>query len=465
MAMTRRLVVVVILAVGAAFAGVLPAPPTPEQPVFDDEAALRPESTASSSVWYCTWANSGGFRDSAYLVSSAVGTDIRVTLPSALSTEVPEQIDESIAAEPGAVSLELGEFNVRNGDAPGLVEIGRGPAAAAVAMRGEALLTADRCVRNLEKQWYLPGGTTREGRATTLRIFNPLPNDAKVEIVGASEFGLEPIAGLANLDVGSRSWVDVDLNQLVPFLDDLSLTLTVLEGDVVASLVVATPSGDEASWPGIAASPTWYFPTVTQGGLTPTLMLFNPGDLDVQATIDIFGTGVTTIDVATVDVPAGVPVRVDLTDFATGLFGVRVTSTGSVAAVVVAEDGDPEVESEDQPVRRFERIAGTVGSEVTARRWLLTGPNHLAEPRSSLWIMNPTADTVTVTIQPLGGRSLAADKISVDPGRARRYVIDTGTPGVAYLVEATQPVVTSWSIHTPQAVAFGAGTPIEDVDG
>lgn len=332
-------------------------------------------------------------------------------------------------------------------------------------VRGESLLTADRCVRNLEKQWFLPGGTTREGRATTLRIFNPLPNDAKVEVVGASEFGLEPISGLANLDIGSRSWVDIDLTELIPFLDDLSLTVTVLEGDVVPSLVVAAPSGDEASWPGIAPSSTWYFPTVTQGGLTPTLMLFNPGDLDVQATIDVFGTGSTTIDAATLDVPAGRPVRVDLTELATGVFGIRVTSTGSVAAVVVAEDGDPQVESEDQPQRPFERIAGTVGSEVTARRWLLPGPNHLLEARSSLWILNPTADTVTVTIQPLGGRSLAADKISIDPGRARRYLIDTGSTGVAYLVEATQPVVASWSIHTPNAVAFSAGTPIEDLDG
>ncbi len=463
--MTRRLFVVMILAVGAAFAGVLPAPSPPDQPVFDADAALGPESTASSSVWYCTWANSGGFRDTTYLVASEVGTDIRATLPSALSTEQADQIDSTIIAEPGAVALDLGEFNVRNGDAPGLVEIGRGPAGSAVAVRGEALLTADRCVRNLEKQWYLPGGTTREGRATTLRIFNPLPNDAKVEVVGASEFGLEPITGLANLDVGSRSWVDIDLTELVPFLDDLSLTVTVLEGDVVPSLVVATGTGDEASWPGIAPSSTWYFPTVTQGGLTPTLMLFNPGDLDVQATIDVFGTGVTTIDAATLDVPAGLPVRVDLTELAIGVFGIRVSSTGSVAAVVVAEDGDPKVESDDQPQRPFERIAGTVGSEVAARRWLLPGPNHLLEPRSSLWIMNPTADTVTVTIQPLGGRSLAADKISIDPGRARRYLIDRGTAGVAYLVEATQPVVASWSIHTPNAVAFAAGTPIEDLDG
>jgi hypothetical protein len=463
--MMRRVFAVVVLAVGAAFAAVLPAPDVPDVPVFDAEVALGPTSTANSSVWYCAWANSGGFRDTAYLVASGVPTEIRVTLPSALPTEPADQIAEPIVAGPGALSLELGEYNVRNGDAPGLVEINKGPAASAAVVRGEALLTGDTCVRNLVKRWYLPGGTTREGRSTTLRIYNPLPNDAKVEVVGASEFGLEPISGLENVDVRARSWLDIHLNDSIPFLDDLSLTVNVLEGDVVPSLVVATPTGDEASWPGIAASSTWFFPTVTLGGLTPTLMVMNPGDLDVETTIDVFGPGITFQDATRLTVPAGRPVRVDLTELASGVFGVRVRSTAPVAAVVVAEDGDPEIESEDQPIRRFERIAGTIGSEVASRRWLLPGTNHLADPRSSLWLMNPTADTVTVTLQPLGGRTLAADKISIDPGRVRRYLIDKGAPGVAYLVEATQPIVASWTMHSPSSVVFVAGTPVEDIDG
>ena len=82
--MMRRVFAVVVLAVGAAFAAVLPAPDVPDVPVFDAEAALGPTSTANSSVWYCAWANSGGFRDTAYLVASGVPTEIRVTLPSAL---------------------------------------------------------------------------------------------------------------------------------------------------------------------------------------------------------------------------------------------------------------------------------------------------------------------------------------------------------------------------------------------
>lgn len=462
--MMRRLLVVVVLGVAAAFAAVLPAPTVEDQPVFDVDAALGPEATASSSVWYCTWANSGGFRDTAYLVASAAQTDLRVTLPSALPTEPADQIDETIVSAPGAVSLELGEYNVRNGDAPGFVEVSEGPAASAAVVRGENLLTGDTCVRNLEKTWYLPGGTTREGRTATLRIYNPLPNDAKVEVTGASEFGLEPIAGLSNVDIRGRSWIDIALNDSIPFLDDLSLTVNVLEGDVVTSLVVATGTGDEASWPGVATASTWHFPTVTQGGLIPTLMVMNPGDLDVEVTIDVFGPGITILDAARLTVAAGQPLRTDLNELATGLFGIRVRSTAPVAAVVVAEDGDPEIESEDQPTRRFERIAGTIGSEVVARRWLLPGTSHLTEPRFSVWLMNPTADVVTVTMQPIGVRALPADKISIDPGRVRRYQIDPGSAGVAYLVEATQPIVASWSMHTPQAVAFIAGTPIQDSD-
>ena len=459
--MTRRLVAVIVLGVGAAFAAVLPAPSVVDQPVFAGNIALSPGVTASSSVWYCPWANSGAFRDSAYLLASAVPTQSRVTLPSALPTEPADQIEERIVAQPGALALELGEFGFRNGDAPGLVELNRGPAGAAVLVRGEALLTGDTCVRNLTRKWYLPGGTTRQGRTTTLRIYNPLANDAKVEVIGASEFGIEPIEGLSNVDVRARSWIDIDMTERVPFIDDLALTVTVLEGDVVPTLIVGSDKdGDEASWPGTAAASTWYFPTVTQGGLVPTLMVLNPSDGDIEVTVDVFGLGFTTNDAVRVMVPPFQPVRITLSDLADGVFGVRVRGTGPIAAVVVAEDGDPALEP-DNLLRDFERIAGTVGTEVTARRWLLPGPNHLAEPRSSIWLLNPTADIVTVTLQPLAGRRLPARKLTLGPGNVLRIIIERGMPGVGYLVESTQPIAVSWSIHTPRSVAFIAGTPID----
>ena len=121
--MTKRLLAVIILGAGVAFAAVLPMPRTTDQPIFAEDVAPSPSVSASSSVWYCAWANSGGFRDSAYLVASAVPTTSRVTLPSALPVEPAEQIDEAILARPGAVSLDLEDFDVRRGDAPGLVEL------------------------------------------------------------------------------------------------------------------------------------------------------------------------------------------------------------------------------------------------------------------------------------------------------------------------------------------------------
>lgn len=459
--MTRRLIVVVLLGVAAAYAAVLPQPREPEVPVFSEEVAASPAVSATSSVWYCAWANSGAFRDSPYLASGVAAAEVLLTLPSALPTEPPAEISATIPAAPGALAVELGEFDIRNGDAPGLVEIGRGPASVAVVVRGQNLLTGDTCVRTLTDRWYLPGGTTRDGRTTTLRLFNPLGVDAKVDIVGGSEFGVEPIAGLSDLDVPARSWFDIDLNERVPFLDDLALTVTVTSGDVVPTLVVAGASGDEASWPGTPAATTWYFPTVTQGGLAPSVMIFNPSDNPVEATIDVFGVRETQLDAIAVTVGPRVPTRVVLTDVASGVFGIRVDATAPIAAAVVAEDALPDDEVEGQPAPRFDRIAGTIGSPVTSTRWLLPGPNHLADRKSSLWLLNPTADTVTATVFPLADRSLPADKVSLDPGTVTRYTVPDGAVALGFLVEATQPIVASWTMNDNTAVAFVAGTPIE----
>ncbi|NIR37025.1 MAG: hypothetical protein GWN79_09880, partial [Actinobacteria bacterium] len=78
----------------------------------------------------------------------------------------------------------------------------------------------------MPKIWYLVGGTTRDGRDLEVRLFNPFPDLAKVTVSGVSEFGPEPLPELgAVIDVPGRAWVDIDLDEIVPFLDDLMLVV------------------------------------------------------------------------------------------------------------------------------------------------------------------------------------------------------------------------------------------------
>ena len=47
-------------------------------------------------------------------------------------------------------------------------------------------LSADQCVVSVPKIWYLPGGSTRTGTITELRLFNPFADTAEVTATAMS---------------------------------------------------------------------------------------------------------------------------------------------------------------------------------------------------------------------------------------------------------------------------------------
>ena len=173
-------------------------------------------------------------------------------------------------ARPGAQLVEVGDL-VRRGAAPGFVEYSDGPAATGAWVTGDQLLSGDRCTVAVSKLWHLPGLTTRQGREVTLRLFNPFLPLAKVSVGGATEFGALPLPELTTVDVPPRGWVDIDLNPLIPFFDNLTLFVTTEEGLVIPTVTVYG-DGDEVSLPASGLSTTWEFPVVSVETLTPTVM-------------------------------------------------------------------------------------------------------------------------------------------------------------------------------------------------
>ena len=285
-----------------------------------------------------------------------------------------------------------------------------------------------------------------------------------MSVGGASEFGEVGLIGLTSIDVGGRSWQDINLNEIVPLLEDLSLTVTSEEGLVIPAIVVATEL-DEATWPGIGLSTLWEFPVVRQTGLVPTLAISNPGDVDVDVEIDVF-TGEGSVPAARiVTVPAGRPMRVPIDDLADRFFAIRVRSTSPIAAVVTAEDEAPQVaeEAAEEPAGQLTaRIAGTVGSPAPALRWLLPGPGGIRTATSTVWVLNSHSEAVTVAIQPLGEGELAPDKIVIEAGTVRRLVLSQEAGIAGYLLSAATPISAAWSVESGDGVAFIAGTSIDE---
>lgn len=454
------LVLVGALVVGASTMVAPRAAPGP-----DFEGPQPPDAVASTaaSVWYCPWVASGALRDSSMLLAATVPVDIRLSFPAQMPGE-PADIDEASLRAAGALVVNVGDIT-RRGDTPAFVEFDDGPAAAAAVESGDDLLTGDVCIARIPKVWQLPGGTTREGRHLTLRLFNPFPEPAKVSIDGKSESGETGLVDLQNLDVMGRGWQDINLNQLLPLLDDLSFTVTTSEGFIIPSLVLAG-STDEASWPGSAPATTLEFPVVTPSGdFTPTLLITNPGSATTVVQIDVYTDSGTVPAAREVEVAPDVPRRVDVSDLADGGFGVRLRAESPIAAVVVAEESPVVLLPEqDQAVvggTAGDRIAGTIGSPAPARRWLAPGLQGVAAGDATLWLLNSGAEAATVTLQPLGVRPIAAVKKIVAAGSLLQVPLGYDVAVGGYSIESSQPVSVAWSVESDVGLMFVAGIAVD----
>lgn len=475
----KRIVALVAAAALGFLAYTMVPPAEPAPPDFGTTLPPDPDgATGSPSVWYCPWVDSGALRDSTFDLAAALDVESIITLPSPIPNEEPDSTTEDIAG-PGALSLDTASI-IRRGESPGIVEFDDGPATASSVVWSDELVTGDRCVVSVPKVWHIGGGTTADGFTLNLRIFNPFPENAKITVTALSEFGVEPLPELTGLDVPGRSWITEDLTRTLQLLDQVSFTVTTEQGLVIPSLVLAAYDEDdtlidEASWPGTGLARTWDFPATTDGGLEPILIVTNDGAADATVTIDVFTPAGAIIGASEQLAPAGFPTRIPLGDLAEAPFGIRVTSSVPVAAVVEARI--PEVSEEipeeaastttseaaeggDEAPAGPRGLAGTVGLVDASTRWLIPGPGTTPDTTSTIWIMNTGSEQATVTVTPLGqSGALPADKVVVPAGSVAAYVAAFGAAD-GYEVTSNVEVSVSWSISGPRGVALLAGVAV-----
>ncbi len=459
----KRIFALVLVAAAVFAASVLPEPDGPSGPEFQGPEERESVAAPTASVWYCTWAASGALRDSTVMVAASVPVHASLTLPQQIVGDAPDTYEDELQAA-GATAIDVGEI-VRRGDTPLFAEFDDGPAAVAVIVESNELLTGDACVARIPKVWELPGGTTREGRTLTLRLFNPFPELAKVTVGGSSESGETGLVDLQNIDVNGRTWQDIRLKEIVPLLDDVSLTVTTSEGFVIPSLVVAGTT-DEASWPGVAPTTYWEFPVATTSNeFAPSLMLSNTGAVSVPASIDVYTAEGVTVDAREVVVDPSIPRRVDLGDLADGAMGIRVRSAAPLSAVVIAEESQVVLEATDEEGQTDienpgggDRIAGTIGSSAPATKWLLPGLQAVDGAESTVWLLNTGTEAATVVLQPLGSQTLQTAKQSVPPGTVLGVPLGYDAAVGGYFVESSVPISVAWSAQAPNGIVFVSGT-------
>ena len=489
----RLVIAAVVVAVVGAFAIVQTEPVADRPPDFGAPPAETIGASGDPSAWYCPWVVSGALRDSTFNLGSMMDVNATITLPNPNPTEDPS-ITEIRLRGPGARSIDAGDI-VRRGTAPGIVEFDDGPAVATTAMWSEEILTGDRCVASVPKEWQLVGGITAEGFTLELQLFNPFAESAKVTIEAITEFGRSPLAGFESFDVPGRSWVTEDLSRVIPFLDMATFTVTSESGIVIPSLVLNSES-DEASWPGTGQSTIWDFPVTSLPGLEPTLVISNTGSVGATVAIDIFTPDGPIPDADGRIVAPLEPLRIHLADLAEPPFAVRVRSNAPIGAIIQAapegtfprtdilppeeevgdeptdEDATDEAAPDEEPTDEdttgdveveepiiYDGLAAMPGNTDSLERWLVPGLGVVPGAETSIWILNPSDERATVTVSPLGVSAVSSEKIVIPAGRYAEIPMpslsESGNSGM--LIDASLPVSVAVSIAGPQGVAFIGG--------
>ena len=263
-------------------------------------------------------------------------------------------------------------------------------------------------------------------------------------VTAASDIGIEALGDLRGLSVGARSWRDIEFDTVLRQRRNLVVNVETEEGVVIPAMSWGTGT-DEDWWSGVGESETWEFPVAGLDDAAGALVIANHGVTGVTAIVDVFTADGAVLDAFTAEVPIDGVSRIDLTEYEGTDVAVLVSANGPVSAAVTAT-GE----------------AGTAimpGIPDRSQAWLVPGLRGSVVGGSSLWLLNTSTESVSVTVSALTNAGLVGEKVVVEPLRPYRVeVTDPNADG--YLVEASSPFTVAWSVHSPGATGFAPGSPV-----
>ena len=271
----RRAILLIIVSIGVVAATIAERPPPPPEPLADFIIG-RPglESPDDAAIWYCPWAQANAGRDSLIAVASIEETTASLTFPVVIPGEPSDEASIPLIG-PGGGAVELSSVAVR-GDSPSFIEFTDGPAAASVTVSGADVLAAGSCVSDGPDVWHFPGGSTRDRERLLLRLFNPFSESAKVTVTAQSDIGSEALGELRSISVPSRSWRDIEFENLLRRRQDLAVSVSTEQGLIIPVMAMSVP-GDEAWWPGVGAGEVWDFPAAVRRDVVAEIAVVNQG--------------------------------------------------------------------------------------------------------------------------------------------------------------------------------------------
>jgi hypothetical protein len=419
----------------AALAAAVLITPVLEPPEAEPVSAIDPPPVAVCPV------EEGSGRSTTVGIASSVNGEGRLT---AFAGGAPVGSTQFSTGASGSAAVALAEVAAL-GTAAGLAELPGPQSAAGSLLLGAESVAVESCVATPVQQTLLAGGATVSDEQYQVHLMNPYAGEALVDLIVQSESGLETAPMLRGISVPSRSSVLIDLTEVLPGRETLSITVEAVSGSVMAAGRYGV-GVDVALWHSVAPALDWYVP-VPASGAAADLVISTGVSADVEYQLDVYG-------------PEGV----------VEAFQEGVVPGRGVAVVSLAELGF-EVASamrvvSTQPIAVFLRtkteagVAITSGATAPASRWLLPAAGLAPGNTGSTVILNAGLDDATVVVTAHREQS-AAEQYVVAAGTVLEVDPIEGNAN-AYSVRGEGSLVALFVTTTPTGTAYSIGVPIPD---
>ena len=432
-----------------------------------------PAADVASSAWYCAAGTStpDGAATETVVIASLAHTDIEATITVMPGGDAAPATESKRLAPGEEVSVPVADV-LATAEPGVVVETVGGPAAVSHVLEHGDDVAVESCTRRAATDWYFASGTTIEGSQQDLLLFNPFGDDAIVDVSFVTDAGMQEPAGLQAFVVPRRSRVTIPVQDSVLRQTRVAAYVHARAGRVVAE---QTQTFDNVTVDGVARNGialsagatapanVWRIPagTTRNGGrVQVALANFSGNDASVAVQAVVVGGQdapaqtvlVPTQGVAVVDVTARVPVASDFAVVATA----KAVDGRRVPVVV-------ELLASWPPGSSSAGLAGTIGSTVTARRWVAPVPAVDAEV--TLTVYNPGPDPVTAEVLAAGDVDrrvgpTSEPELAIAPGKVKTVrVALLGDRPIATVVTANHPVVVGLTVLGNAGAAISEALP------
>ena len=427
--MTR--VIVSLGIVGLAVAAILVPEPTPAQPGL-------PTSVETPPVAVCPIEEGSG-RSTTIAVVSRVNGPGRFT---AFAGGLELGATEFVTGAAGSYAVPV--VNVAAvGVAAGLVEFPSAASAAAAVVLGTHSFSADVCPSIPFRQTILAGGSTLSGQQFDVQLMNPYAGEAIVDMAAFSDSGMESTDRLEGIVVPPRSSIVLDMDDILPGREFLSITVSTVRGSVIAFGRMKVES-DSAIWSAVPGAQDWFVPLPQEAGLRQ-VVIATDSVAEVPYQIDLYGPEGLIPAFEEGVIPGRGRVSFDVDAVAPETSGIRVIATAPITTFI--------------KVQTETGLGITSGVPALAIRWFLPGALVASGSQGEIVLMNPGTEDATVVVAERRASSTAW-KALLPADSVISFSLSGAANGIA--VDSDVPIVVLWVSDLGDSVALSIGTPISD---